>query len=55
MPKGEDAVDNGAIDVSSLRPIVIQSILVRVLTSTFVRQREVQDWVLSKVPRFRLL
>ena len=48
----DDCVYEGdAVPAKAMRPISVQSILVRIVGSAFVSQPEVREWVKSQVPR----
>lgn len=46
--KDETVYEGGAVPAKALRPVTVQSILVRILRSAFVSQPEVCQWVMSK-------
>ena len=48
--KKEDIYEGEAVPPKDMRPISVQSILVRIVGSAFTSQKEVRDWALSKVP-----
>ena len=48
--KDEAVYEGDAVPAKALRPIAVQSILVRIVGSAFVSQPEVRHWVMSKVP-----
>lgn len=48
--KNDLIYEGDAVPANALRPISVQSILVRILGSAFVSQPEVRRWVQSKVP-----
>ena len=48
--KKEDVYEGEAVPPKDMRPISVQSILVRIVGSAFASQKEVKNWVISKVP-----
>ena len=48
--KKEDVYEGEAVPPTDMRPISVQSILVRIVASAFTSQKEVRNWAISKVP-----
>ena len=50
LRKTDEETTNGAVPVESLRPIVVESIFVRLLSSSYVKTQAVHEWILSRIP-----
>ena len=50
LRKTDDEVPDGSVPVETMRPIAVESIFLRVVSSAYVKSPQVQEWILSRVP-----
>ena len=50
VPKQGALVQKGCADVAKLRPIVVQSVVWRIICSALIRRQSTRDWALQCVP-----